>query len=158
MSESQVEKQEYLDSLSEINRQNLGLLTSCFLEYCHENKLVGAMLVVGGSVKPDTRGTERKDIDMIPLITGRDSFEEFSELMKYLEDKTGFKIGQVIEPAIDEEFGIPTLLKHTGSISLQPDKGTPLEFIRLESVEDWKEIEVKMSRDTRHFSQLVSSD
>ncbi len=159
MSETTVERKEYLESLSDDDRENLGLLMTTFLDYCHEKQLSGALLAVGGSVKPETRGTRRKDIDLIPLVNGRDSFDDFRALMEYLKIKTEFNIGNVIEPAIDEEFGIPGLLKHTGSITLQANHhGVPFEFIRLESVKDWREEEKGIVQKGDYYSLLVSSE
>jgi len=158
MSETAVERKEYLESLSEDDRTNLGLLATTFLEYCSENDLSGAILIVGGTVKPETRGTKRKDIDILPLISGHNSFESFQTLMKYLETKTSFNISKVIEPAIDEEFGNPAILKHAGSVILQPESGSPLEFIRLESVKDWREIEKEMVQKRDYYNLLVSSE
>lgn len=152
--ENAVEKQEYLESLSENDRENLGLLITIFLDYCHEKKLSGALLAVGGSVKPETRGTRRKDIDLIPLVNGRDSFDDFRALMEYLKTKAEFNISKVIKPAMDEEFGNPRILKHTGSITLQADTGVPLEFIRLEEVKSWQQI-IQEQKD--YYSLIVAS-
>jgi len=156
MSETAVEKQEYLESLSEDDRANLGLLATTFLEYCGENNLSGAVLIVGGTVKPETRGTRRKDIDILPLISGQSSFESFRVLMNWLEKQTNFHNSKIIEPIIDEEFGNPAILRHTGSITLQPESGSPLEFIRLESVDDWRDVEKGMMQKDDYYSLLVS--
>lgn len=155
MSENAVEKEEYFESLSDDDRQNLGLLITTFLDYCHEKKLSGALLAVGGSVKPETRGTRRKDIDLIPLVNGRDSFDDFRALMEYMRTKAEFNIGKVVEPAMDEEFGNPRILKHTGSIRLKADVGVPLEFIRLEEVKSWQQI-VQEKKD--YYSLIVASE
>ncbi|AKM79055.1 TPA: hypothetical protein DEQ95_00125 [Candidatus Beckwithbacteria bacterium] len=134
--EGRVEREVYLESLSQSDRENLGLIMTAFLDYLDTENLTGELLVVGGSVVPETRGTKRKDIDLVPLIDNQSSFEDFEKLVTFFRDKTEFMKIKVIRPIIDEEFGDPEILRHDGSFILLPDEGTPFEFIRIDPTVD----------------------
>lgn len=136
----QIEKERYLNRLSEVDRKNLIRLEELFKETMREKNQRGALLVVGGSL---TKPIPRKDIDLLfilenPQLDKLPLYKDFLADFRVIQDmvKTmikkdpNFRIQETIKPAIDEEFGMESLLKHDGSITLKADKGVPIEFIR----------------------------
>lgn len=95
--------------------------------------------VVGGTL---SKPWPRKDIDVIvktgkrgegitELERAKDEFGTLSDLVKMaVKIDIGFKIDEEIEPAMDEEFGSPGILKFNGVIRVKPEKGTLIELIR----------------------------
>lgn len=59
---SDLNKDEYLASLQESNRSNVEAFSNKFSDYLRQAGKRGALIAVGGTVKPATRGTSRKDI------------------------------------------------------------------------------------------------
>lgn len=95
--------------------------------------------IVGGAV---TKPWPRKDVD-ITIKTGKkgigeteldraiDEFKTLSEIAKRVtEIDKSFTISHMIEPAMDEEFDSPNILKFDGVIQIQPENGTQIELIR----------------------------
>jgi len=48
----------------------------------------------------------------------------------------GFKITKVIEPTLDKDFRILSILRSVGSITIAPEKGTEIEIIRVPEISD----------------------
>lgn len=95
--------------------------------------------IVGGVLN---KSWPRKDID-ITVKTGKkgegkteldrakDEFKTLSGIAKKVtEIDKYFSVSNVIEPAMDEEFDSPDILKFDGVIQIQPKKGTRIELIR----------------------------
>jgi len=158
MSEFTVEKDVYIESLSEHDKESLGVLATAFLEYLDKEGMTGALIVVGGSVNPVTRGSLRKDIDVIPLVKGIDDFKGFRNMVDFIRLTAGFREEKIIEPIIDEEFNNPAILRHDGAITLGYGDSTPMEFIprylRDSTIEGAIE-KVQMSN-TKYYCELVS--
>ena len=58
-------------------------------------------------------------------------FEPLRDLVNEVTSKDPqFKITDMIEPAIDEEFGSESIMKHDGSITVKTENGTPIEIVR----------------------------
>jgi hypothetical protein len=141
----QIEKDKYLSRLSEVDRKNLIRIEQLFKQAMEEKGRRGALFTVGGSI---TKQPPRKDIDVLvvlePSLIGSKSGEHLTPYKRALTDFTllhdivktitkkepEFKIQKIIEPAIDEEFGSESILKHDGSITVQANLGVPIEFIR----------------------------
>ena len=95
--------------------------------------------VVGGAL---SKPWPRKDIDVTvktgkmgkgetELDRAKDEFKTLSEIAKRAtEIDKNFVVREEIEPAMDEEFGSPGILKFDGVIRIQPKKGTQIELIR----------------------------
>ena len=95
--------------------------------------------VVGGAVN---KPWPRKDIDVTvktgkrgkgetELDRARDEFETLSKIAKKAIEIDGdFSIDKVIEPAMDEEFGSPDIMKFDGVVQILPKKGARIELIR----------------------------
>ena len=139
-----VEKDKYLTRLSEIDKKNLVRIEQLFEQTMKEKGHRGALFAVEGSI---TKQPPRKDIDVIIVLESsshesksdknltpyKRSLSDFRLLHNIVEiitkkDPT-FRIQKIIEPAIDEEFGSESILKHNGSITIQNNVGVPIEFI-----------------------------
>ena len=95
--------------------------------------------LVGGTVN---KPWPRKDIDITVQIgkagsgkteldRARDVFGTLSEIAKRAaEIDRHFSVSKVVEPAMDEEFDSPNILKFDGVIEIQPENGTRIELIR----------------------------
>ena len=96
--------------------------------------------VVGGVL---SKPWPRKDIDATFRVLGykgkgstglecaKDEFKNLSETVKRAtEINQDFSIVKEMEPAMDEEFGSPNILKFDGSIQIRPKTGTIIELIR----------------------------
>jgi hypothetical protein len=95
--------------------------------------------VVGGTLN---KPWPRKDIDVTvktgkkvkgetELERAKDGFKTLSRIVKKATkiDKY-FTVSKVIEPAMDEEFDSPDILKFDGVIQVEPKIGTRIELIR----------------------------
>ena len=160
MSEFRVEKATYIESLSEHDRESLGILATAFLEYLDKKGIAGALVIVGGSVNPETRGSSRKDIDIVPLVKGVDDFEGFKNMVDFIRLTAGFEEKKVIEPIMDEEFNSPAILRHDGAIALGYGNSTPMEFIPryLCNLTIEEAIKKVQTRNTKYYCELIRSE
>lgn len=152
--------QVYLDSLSPQDRTNVEQLVEVFRTMSEKVRKKMALIAIGKSVASSTRGTQRKDLDFLIIQEGGASFRDIKALAIVVSETTGIPIGEVTEPFLDLELGIPA---HNGSIQLKPNPGTPLELIPStdsQSVDrQLKRMRSAMSSSTltRDFSILVQS-
>jgi hypothetical protein len=149
---NQVSTLEYLTKLSLQDRANLDSIRSRYRKILEERGQRGNLIVVGGSIdKP----LPRKDIDVLviteKLTSVSDENKTGIEKAKYdfdtnfkpiievvAPEEDGFKTQSVFEPAVDEEYQNPNLLKHDGTILVTKDRSTPIEFIRNSQNSDLK--------------------
>lgn len=140
----EIKKEDLFLRLSEQDKRNLQKLSTDFQEVAKKNNLKVHLLVVGGILE---KLHPRKDIDVIvvfeqenfPKQEAYKNFHIYSlAAFKYLErvlketvkDNPNTKIGDIVPPSIDEEFGSPAILKHDWSIKLIIRNGTPIDVIR----------------------------
>lgn len=157
MSEFTVEKDVYLESLSESEREDLGLITTSFLDYLQEIGRSGALVAVGGSVAPETRGTKRKDIDLIPVVEGITDFKDFKKMVIDLCKKTEFSVEKIIDPVPDEEFYPMPIFRHDGAITLTNNGRSHLEMLPFfpEGKNLENSIDKIQSRGKKYHSELL---
>lgn len=147
-----IDKNEYLTSLDKVNRQNLESVSQAFLAMMEEQDVSGALLAVGGTVRPETRRTPRKDIDIVAFLDGGISFEELKRVAENIQMKTGFSISDFTAPVPDREYG-GGILRHVGSVKLQPTDGTPIEITREEHGDLWQKIVER--NNNRGYHQVI---
>lgn len=160
--------EDYLKRLPIVDQKNLKKISRLFQEALIKDGRRGALVVVGGTIdKP----FPRKDIDVLMILQqdprdpkkGSDSefdfaqkdFQIFKKLIRtMISNDLSLIVKEENEPAIDEEFNSPGILKHDGSIVLQgPDKSLPVELVRRSERGAYQEI---FANDKRHF--VVLSD
>lgn len=143
---------EYLTRLTPNDRENVSDIALRFTKTLQKLGLKGDLLAVGGSIN---KPLPRKDIDLLILVkrrktdviaeTGiekamRDFNGSFKPIVEAIAPKEeGFETIEIIEPAIDEEYQNPNLLKHDGAISVRRNGSTPLDFIRSSSSQELAE-------------------
>lgn len=139
-------KEAYLSRLPQADQINLRKICEQFKKIMNEEGRKGALVAVGGTLD---KLLPRKDIDLIivlqphPADTQKGTSTEFDFAMKdfkifrniieeMLKSDLSLQIQEVIEPAIDEEFNSPSILKTGGSITITSrEKGSmPIEFVR----------------------------
>lgn len=144
----QTDREKYLGRVFPVDRDNLQTLNKLFKEIMRDKRGEGNLFVVGGTI---TKPLPRKDIDIAvvfeptsndtigetqstPYRRALEDFKIFKDIIKEMIEKSGFKIKRIIitEPSFDEEFESESILKHDGSITVVPEIGTPLEFLRIE--------------------------
>ncbi|EKD57329.1 MAG: hypothetical protein ACD_57C00343G0002 [uncultured bacterium] len=149
----QVNRQEYLDHLSEADQNNLGVLMDAFKSVFRKDGRKAVLIAAGGQLNKPQQ--PRKDIDILlgfepkgpdPVLGNNDlnfhewSLAHFAILKKLVEEMisqmTDFKIKSVVEPNIDLDFKIPGTLRSVGSITIKPEKGTEIEVIRIPDMSD----------------------
>ncbi len=137
----EVTKETFLNRINEPDRANIEAIQKAFEDILRNKGLKGALLVVGGIL---TKPLPRKDIDIIVVIESDKSWQKYENNFKYagekfrelvelseqiIERNPGFSIVETLEPAIDEEFGTPSILKHDGTLKLKKEGTTPIEFL-----------------------------
>ena len=126
---NELDRDSYLNRLSKKDSDNILRLSGLIQEYLNRNGLNGILFAVGGSL---TKELPRKDIDLALVLEENQSFPRRSDypdemsyasadFIKFLETiknairgQTNFSINEVVEPAIDEEFESPNILKTFG--------------------------------------------
>lgn len=153
---NQVNIETYFARLPEIDKQNLQNIMIAFETVMRERGKRGVLKAVGGTIdKP----LPRKDIDLtLRLAEGdsdpkRDDFPDYLQyslanyniildIVREIVARNGnLEIGEEIEPAIDEEYQSPSILKNAGSIKINPREGTPIEIIRKPNISSTIEID-----------------
>src|SRR3989344_351630 len=123
-----VPKEEFLKELTLEDRNNLIQLSDEFKRVMQEDDINGALIIVGGIMnKPHPR----KDIDIVLVEERQDKdlaksphesqldfatkeFRRFNDLIARILSALDFKVISVMSPAMDEEFGNPSILKNDG--------------------------------------------
>jgi hypothetical protein len=154
---SEVDKERYLDSLSTENRQNVEAVSDAFLSQLRKIGRSGALIAVGGTVKPATIGTPRKDVDLFAVIDGSNSFDDWLGRIKAISQEAGIKVSDVQMPIPDKEYNEAFNI-HDGSVTLRPNSGVPIEIV---NAEVWRNLDQALAGiQSRgfHFSLLVSTE
>lgn len=138
-------KDEYLARLPDVDRKNILRIGELFEKAMKEIGREGALLAVGGTL---TKPLPRKDIDILVVLEpGSSDPEQSKEATLYrralaefrilrgvirtiTREDPRFTIKKTIRPEIDELYGTESILKHDGSITVQPKAGVPIEFMR----------------------------
>lgn len=167
LSVKEVSKEHYITRLSPDDQKNLQTVESFFRKCIESEKKKGSLYAVGGSI---TKPPPRPDIDLVIRFDENDSTQQgethiqraersHAKLKAFLEDfvakNPDFQIDEEksVQPAIDEEFGSPNILKHEGSVVLKGRSGTPLEFVNLARTGTHQDI---MGKESRPFVVLAS--
>ena len=143
------DKTEYLARLPEVDRQNVERIIDLFPQVMHEQVRGGLLLAVGGTIN---KPLPRKDIDLViamrenPDDPKKDDYSDYYQyfLQKFrtfqriieaisIKDPR-LQIIAVLDPAVDEEFQNPAILKFDGSVKMTNKErgGTLLEFLRID--------------------------
>lgn len=162
MSPSEIQKEVYLSRLSPQDRANLKNVGLLFNEIMQEEARKGSLVIVGGTLdKP----LPRKDVDVLmvlqphPTDVQKDGsteldwalkdFQTFQHLIEKILDKNpSLQIKEIFEPAIDEEFDSPHILKTDGSMVVESkEEGImPVEFIRMRKRGDPQQVAIQDNR------------
>lgn len=154
MSESlEIGQSELLSNLDPEDKHNLEQVTNAFTAAMDQLKYTGALLVVGGAVKPDTQHTPRKDIDLLALVDQDSSFPAILKLAQIISQQTGFPIKHINRPIPDHELD-DKFLVHNGSLELQPNQGTLLEIFGDPFNKNWQAYANRLRQENRPFSIL----
>jgi len=126
--------------IPESERGNIRKLFDALKKAGNEDGIDVETKVVGGVLN---KHWPRKDIDITFQIVGKKgeglteldrAMDEFKTLSKIARRATeidnDFAIDKEIEPAMDEEFDSPNILKFDGLIRVKPKRGTLMELIR----------------------------
>lgn len=156
----EIEINSLLSRITAEDEENLYLLNDLFKAAAKEEGLKVTLAVVGGILK---KPLPRRDIDVLAVFENSDKFprkntfdnsldysiEDF-KLLRGVVDRiekssSGFSVSKVLPPAMDEEFGYKSILKHDGSIQLTRGIGTPIEIIRLDvrGIENFKHVSTR---------------
>jgi hypothetical protein len=159
-------QKEFFEKLSPADRQNLRDFAQLFQSTLKELNLKGALYIVGRILN---KTLPRPDIDLAVLLDFTttypkqkdfateyefvaSNFEKIQDIINRIAEKGGFTIIETIEPAIDEEFGSPNILKHSGSIKIAKANSTPFEIINVPQRESYKRV---MREEKRPILPLV---
>lgn len=161
---TQVNEEAYLSRLPQEDRIHLQQIGQQFQKVMEGEGRKGALVVVGGTLN---KPLPRKDIDILmvlqphPTDAQRGSsteldfaladFKTFQRIVKDITDQNpALQIHKVVEPAMDEEFNSPSILKHDGSITVTniEKNTTPIEFVRIRDRGSYQKI---MSGTNRPF-------
>ncbi len=141
----QVDLETYFIRLPEVDKQNLQEIMTAFKAVMRKKGRKGVLKAVGGTIN---KPLPRKDIDLALRLAERDSdpkrdnfpdyfqyslanYNIIRDLVREVVAMNGnLEIDEETEPAIDEEYQNPSILKNDGSIKIKPREGTPIEIIR----------------------------
>ncbi|GEM_PF-4725672 len=140
---SEVEKSDYLSSLGDENSLNINTVANAFLDHLRQTGRRGALIAVGGTVNLATRGTSRKDIDLLAVIENSHDFDDWSRQIEQVSREAGITVSQILKPIPDREYDIPNFNLHDGSVILSPNSGVPIEIVNSEV---WKNVEEALER------------
>lgn len=113
----------FLNSLSTVDRENIEAVIAAFESLDSGVWKNGALVAVGKSVADETRGTPRKDIDLLILEDGGTDFQTFLSRTRALVETLQFTLGDVTYPDPHYDYG------HDGSVKVIPQKGTPIDLL-----------------------------
>ncbi|KKR49615.1 MAG: hypothetical protein A3C27_03575 [Candidatus Levybacteria bacterium RIFCSPHIGHO2_02_FULL_39_36] len=137
----EVDRGVFLSKLNESDQDNITTLATAFERKMKKKQQRGGMIVVGGILE---KPLPRKDIDIRVVVeTGKtrndyetriaqamDRFNILEEITSQLvSDNPDLKIAARMEPAIDEEYQSPSILKHEGTIRIERVGATPIELL-----------------------------
>lgn len=128
---SDLSKDEYLASLQENNRSNVEVLSERFSDHLRQVGKRGVLIAVGGTVKPATRGTPRKDIDLYAVINNADNFDDWLNDIKQIGQNAGLEIDNIQRPIPSKEYD-EAFNDHDGSVIFKPNSGVPIEIVNAE--------------------------
>lgn len=158
----EVDRERLLIRLSEGDRNNLEDISRSFAEIMTKEGMHGGIVVVGGVME---KPLPRKDIDVRVVLETEKKREDYKTYLEFAKDmfrklqtvvgkiaqETGSEITEELEPAIDEEYQNPSILKHEGTIKMTKAGVTPVEF--LHTIDG--NIEELLAREKRPFCVLV---
>lgn len=168
----EISKEDYLSRLPSVDQANVQTIIGLFQETAEETQVKGSLLAVGGIL---TKPLPRPDIDLLVILQENSSgvgmqmysdyyqlsladfkiFADFVQKMLKKDQGKPFRITRTNEPAIDEEFDTPNILKHDGSIIISNKSGgVPLELIRSGSRSSYQSV---ISKGKRPFAVLTES-
>ncbi|MBI5356045.1 hypothetical protein HZB78_00335 [Candidatus Collierbacteria bacterium] len=154
---SEVDRENYLDSLEQADQHNVEAVSDAFLSHLTKNGKTGILIAVGGTVKSATFGIPREDVDLLAVINGANDFDDWLEQIKQVSQETGIAVSKVLKPVPDREYDIPNFNIHDGSVELAPDLGVPIEIV---NTEVWKNVETALEElraEASSFSVLAQS-
>lgn len=158
---NQMPSTEYLARLSEEDQSNLMTVNDKYKKWMMQNKKKGCLIAVGGTLK---KPLPRKDIDILVLTEPdkdqqipkfstiiENSISDFNENLKplvgfFTQNTDAFRVKEIVDPTIDEEFENPNILRRDGSICIEPKNGTLLEFIRYPEQQQLKDFAERSDR------------
>jgi len=145
----QMDRQTYFNLLSDTDRFNVQAITGTFKQILEEEGRRVVLKAVGGQL---SKPHPRKDLDfnvcLLPEASdqknGDPPYNQYEKalvnfrilrdiIQRTIDRLSGFKIGKIIEPAIEEEYTNPAVLKTGGSITIvpkEPREGTLIEIFR----------------------------
>lgn len=156
-------REEALAGIPEKDRENLVRITQAFTPVMQERNMKGALVLVGGAL---TKPFPRKDIDVRMIIETEEKQEDLEDtytlaVKKYqttksiLEDMAkrakGFVVKEAVEPQILHDQ--PNSIKHEGTLVVQVEGATPIEFMNTLS----GNVQEFVSSQTSKFSVLVAA-
>lgn len=124
-------KDEYLASLQENNRLNVKVLSEKFTDHLKQAGKRGALIAVGGTVKPATRGTPRKDVDLYAVIDDAQNFDDWLGDIELVGRSAGLEIDEIQRPIPSKEYD-EVFNDYDGSVILKPSSGVPIEIVNAE--------------------------
>ncbi len=158
----ETQREAFLSRLPQEDQANLRSIGERFKKIMAEEDRKGALVVVGGILN---KPLPRKDVDVLIVLQphptdiqkgasteldfAQKDFKTFRHIVeKVLNNDPSLQIKEAIEPAMDEEFDSPHILKGDGSIVVTSQEVgvTPIEFIRIRKRGSYQEIAAKDNR------------
>ncbi|MDO8576830.1 MAG: hypothetical protein Q7R82_00655 [Candidatus Daviesbacteria bacterium] len=157
----EVRREAFLSRLPQKDQANLRNISERFKQTMEAEGRKGALVVVGGALN---KPLPRKDIDILivlqphpqdvqknnstELAYAQEDFKTFQHIVEKMSDQDPALQITAIEPAMDEEFESPHILKSDGSIVVTSNEEgiTPIEFIRMREHGNYQEIAAKGGR------------
>ena len=100
-----------------------------------EKGIEAHLLLVGGNVKPEKRGLEHKDVDLVlyspqlapTFFSGNNDpgFEPFSDFISEASERLGW------EKKVEEPWFLEYSLSEDGKVVLKPTSGKPIEVLAI---------------------------
>lgn len=130
-------KAKLMERLDSNDAVNLFTFSASIAKELQGKNIPGVYVVVGGIF---TKEPPRKDIDTVlildtdksgptEMVRAKKGFRVLEDIVKAASKNSGFRITRKIEPLLDESFDSENILRHEGSITVTPPKGTPIEVI-----------------------------
>lgn len=147
---SEVSRDVFLTSLSSVDQENIKAIIAVFESIGGETWINGVLVAVGKSVADETRGTPRKDIDLLILEEGGTDFQAFVSKVRSLAESVQFTLGDITYPDPHYDYG------HDGSVKLHPPSGTLIDLLPSTSTSSVDEVLRRMREKTS--SRLMPQD
>lgn len=113
----------FFNSLSPADQKNIEAVISAFGPNSEGTWNNVALVAVGKSVAEETRGTPRKDIDLLILEDGGTDFQTFVSKARSLAESVQFILGDITYPDPHYDYG------HNGSVKIHPPSGTAIDLL-----------------------------